>query len=36
MDMDKLTVQVKKELLRTLFWVVIAMAIATGVYYLVW
>ena len=36
MDMDKLTAQVKKELFRTLFWVVIAMAIATGVYYLIW
>ena len=36
MDMDKLTAQVKKELLRTFIWVVIAMAIATGVYYLVW
>ena len=36
MDMEKLTAQVKKELLRTFIWVVIAMAIATGVYYLVW
>ncbi len=36
MDMDKLNAQVKKELLRTLFWVVIAMSAATSVYYLVW
>lgn len=34
--MEELSTQVKKELLRTLLWVVIAMGTATGVYFLVW
>lgn len=32
--MEELAAQVKKELLRTLFWVVIAMSVSTGVYFL--
>jgi len=31
---EELAAQVKKELLRTLFWVVIAMSASTGVYFL--
>jgi len=34
--MEELTKQVKRELLRTLFWVVVAMSIAVALYYLVW
>lgn len=34
--MEELTAQVKKELLRTLFWVIVALSIAVGIYFLVW
>ena len=34
--MEKLTAQVKEELLRTLVWLVIAVSISTAIYYLVW
>ncbi len=34
--MQELSAQVKKELLRTLIWVVVAMAMSIGVYYFIW
>lgn len=34
--MEELSNQVKKELLRTLFWFIMAMAISTGAYYFMW
>lgn len=34
--MEELTAQVKKELLRTLFWIVIAVSVSVAIYYFVW
>ncbi len=34
--MEELTKQVKNEMIRTLIWIVIAMGIGVGVYYLFW
>ena len=34
--MEKLTAQIKEELLRTLIWLVIAVSISTAIYYFVW
>lgn len=34
--MEELTKQVKNELIRTLIWIIIAMGIGIGVYYLLW
>ncbi len=36
MEMGKLTAQVKRELLRTLFWLAISLGVATTIYYIVW
>ncbi len=34
--MEELTAQVKRELFRTLIWLVIAISISVGIYYLLW
>jgi hypothetical protein len=34
--MEQLTKQVKFEMLRTLLWLVVALAIGIGAYYLIW
>lgn len=34
--MEQLTKQVKHEMLRTLLWLVIALGLAIGIYYMVW
>jgi hypothetical protein len=34
--MKELTEQVKKELLRTIFWAIIALSVSIAFYYLIW
>jgi len=34
--MDKLAEQVKRELIRTMVWLAIALAVGIGMYYLIW
>lgn len=34
--MEDLAAQVKKELLRTLIWLIIALSVSIGVYFLIW
>lgn len=34
--MEELVAQVKKELLRTFLWIVIAMSVSVGIYFLAW
>ncbi len=35
-DMDKLAAQVKKDLIRTFFWVAIAMSVGAGIFCWAW
>jgi hypothetical protein len=34
--MDKLTEQVKRDLIRTLVWLAIALAVGIGMFYVIW
>jgi len=34
--MEDLAAQVKKELLRTLIWLIVALSVSIGVYFLIW